>query len=360
MNRSAFLVTLACLCVAASARADDDANETLRMVEKAYTQNRESFEFLDTECILEEGKAESIEAAIAGKWKSVDFRRIARWTFDGDNEKYTFTADPRETAANEEAIRKDIEASRKGVRGKVDENGFGTLTLPARCSDRVFLRRDGYSLKSGSLIQSANLLHDVSDGEGIRTTPFNMDVFGPDERSSPGRYIRDSLRGRWPCDLERERTINGVKLIVASVRCSTTTDGKTCGPVFGFDPTRGYLPAYASLAFPRTGEVVFEVHMTQARQFPDGRWMPMELVKVHAPGRAAPFRVERLRVENVEVEKRPDADLFVTNIRAGVQISAPGKQQWLTLKADEQFRPEDLPSIEQRMIENVKKYRQVK
>ena len=359
MKQVAFLVALAWLCVTVSARADDDAKETLRMVAKAYTQNRESFEFLDTTCILEEGKAESIDAALAGRWNSVDFRRTARWIFDGDNEKYTFTADPRETAANEEAMRKSLEASRNGEQGDVDEKGFGTLTLPARCSDRVFLRRDGYSLKSGSLIQSANLLHDVSDGEGIRSTPFNMDIFGADEFSNPGRYIRDSLRGRWPCDVERERTINGVKLIVASLRCSTTPDCKTCGPVFGFDPTRGYLPAYASLAYPRTGEVVFEVHMTQARQFPDGRWMPTELVKVHAPGRAAPFRVERLRVEKAEVEKRPDPDLFVTTIPAGVQISAPGKQQWLTLKSAEQFRPEDLPELEQRMIENVKKYRQL-
>ena len=151
-------------------------------------------------------------------------------------------------------------------------------------SDQLYLEGSSHIMTVGPQMSVANLhLPAAKSRVGIRKTPFNVDIMGCDETSSPSRYLNDCLAGRAGMEshfLGTER-VNGVELLMVSIRCKGFPDIK-----YGFDPKRGYLLAYYAWTDDKTGKKSSEVFLAR------GEAMFQGTVVSHAVGLFQPNGIE--------------------------------------------------------------------
>jgi len=190
---------------------------------------------------------------------------------------------------------------------------------------------------------SANLFtKEDRDPEGIRVSPFNVDCFGPDEDSSPGRFLRDALNGRFTAKFGGTERINGIEALVVVV---------DEGLKYGFDPKRGYLIVYASDKAPSSGRRYYEVDVLEARECSARRWFPTRVVRISQPDTAGPYKVSELKVTKLDVDSRPAADEFRLQLAKDAQVSVIGRMEWVNLKQTKTVTTKDLPAL----LENMKR-----
>lgn len=336
------------------ASAGDAERNAIGVLAEGYARNREAFPFIDCRFDWMRAKAPTVDDALKGKFIGDSLVRHGHWLVSGPNVRYEVLCDPAVTAANMSALREDWQRLRKSEKGA--ETKFA---LPVNCMDRLILRSDAYSLKYGPFVHAANLFSKTDqDGEGIRYTPFNIDILGPDESSNPGRYLRDCLNGRFQGRFLGTPQINGVDVLVVTVGGTPGPTGEPVGPKFGFDPKRGYLPVYISDTSPESGKRWYEAHITEARQCTNDRWFPTRVVKIISPDTGAPYEVEQITVLDLDVDSEPSADRFQLELAAGTQVNVIERTEWTNLRHAETFRPEDLAALHERCIRTAKGYQE--
>ncbi len=333
-----------CISICPVLAADSD-RDLLGVLAESYSQNREGFSSFSCKFTVDAGLASTREDALAGKLQPGPIGpRKGLWIVDGTRARYEILCDP-----------KDIERFQKAIEKRIKEGGEGPAST--NCADRVRLDGNGYRIKFGPFIHGANLFgRNESDGEGIRMTPFNMDVMGADEFSNPARYMRSCLSGRFQFVVKGTQTINDLDLIVVQVHDQKGPKGEPIGPTLGFDPKAGYLARYISLMDTRTGMIFSEVFVNEVKSCSGDRWFPTKVTVVRNSDAPPPFQVERLTVTELDADHRPEADDFKIDLPAGTMVSTPGKDQWLTLAQAESFSPDTLPALEERMVETGKKH----
>src|SRR5579862_5061283 len=217
---------------------------------EGYTRNRESFVSLECRFKWVTGKALSFDDAVAGRFSEISLVQNGHWLVNKSKVRYELLCDPDGAKRTSEIMQG--KAKVPVTTGQEKTKSPTPFNVP--CLDRLFLRNDAYSLKYGPQMSGANLFAKTDqDAEGIRVTPFNPDCLGADEYSSPSRYLRDALAGKWNAHFIGTQKVNGVDTLLVDVAQSMR---------FGFDPKKGYILAYASDTDPKTGKRRYVVQVT--------------------------------------------------------------------------------------------------
>jgi len=331
------------LTISRVAQSDDPSSKSsedaVRVLLAGYSENRDSFPVID--CRFEYvsgGSAASIDNALQRQVEGKIKPRDGHWLVSGHNVLYSLLCKPETSAENAERIADFVRPSK--TKDKDAE-------LSLDCDDRLYLRSEGYSLRYGPLIQAANIFTTFdTDGEGIRITPFNIDVHGSDEYANPGRNLRDALSGNLDYRYIGVESFNGISGVFVELGNNLTRKK------IGFDPAKGYLPVYGSQTNGKTGQVEFEIFVIKSQECSGGRWFPMEIVKIERPKGEPPFRTEWITVTSLDVDHEPPESNFQIELQNGTQVNVPGRFEWTTLKADETFKSSDLASLNQRCIDH--------
>ena len=337
------LLVLAFSGSAAPENADRDA---LGVLAEGYSRNRESFDAIDCRFDYAQGKAATIENALAGRFTERFVKQRGHWLVNGRAVLYQLLCAPELREETERIKREDIDRRKSRASGSATPSEY--LKVP--CLDSEFLRNDSYSLHYAASIRAGNLFSKTDqDGNGIRITPFNVDFLAADEYSNPARYIAEALAGQWDAKFDGTKRINGVDTLVARI-------GAKLEVTFGFDPARNFLLVYSSYAGAKPGQRYYEAYVTAARECSGGRWFPMRTVLVRNPDRGPPFHVREVTVVEVDVDSTPRADRFRLEVPTGVQVSNVGHVEWITLDHPENVGINDLSLLHQRCVEHGREY----
>jgi len=305
----------------------DDTN-AIGVIAEAYTRNRESFTVFDCKFVLTRASSATVSDALAGKLVGTKLTRIGEWLVDGKNVRYELGCPPADLKIEEKMLEEA-----KSPKSK---------TASVSCTEHYFLRDKAHSLSYVPLIGSANLFgpSDV-DSAGIRVTPFNLDFMGADEFSSPDRYLRDVLNGRFKGQFIGSESINGVEALCVRV---TTPLGEI---KLGFDPQRNYMLVYQ--ADERQSRKLYEFFVLDAREV-SGSWFPMRTVKIRPPNSAGMIPVEQLTVEKLDTESKPANDRFQLVLAAGTQVGIIGRPEWTKISQSELIGLDDLVELNERCV----------
>lgn len=339
LTQISLLLLLVLLTVSAAFADVAKDRQPIGVLRQGYLTNRESFPLIDCNFEWREGKAATRQDALDGKWTGKTKTQLGHWLVDGSFVHYKLLCSPELVQETERLMREGLKKNESGAKTTAPTS----VSIP--CADRIFLRSDAYSLRYGPTNLSANLFSKTDrDPEGIRVTPFNPDCLGPDEYSSPARYMEEALNSRMKAKFGGTEKINGIEALVASF-----ADGDR--QKFGFDPKRGYLMVYASDTDLSSGKRYYEVNVLEARECSGGRWFPMRLVTILNPDSAGPYDVRELKVTRLDVDTKPSADKFRVTLPEGVQVSVIGRMEWMNITEPKSVTPQDLPGLQVRAKE---------
>jgi hypothetical protein len=332
----------AALLVPSGAAGAEDQRDAITSLKDAYTRNRQSFTAVDCEFTWRRGIAESLPDALAGMISTSLPAQHGRWVVDGQNEMYELRCDPE--------LNQQVGQAKRNFAERGIKTSTGWL-IPVPCAESYYLKSEAYSLSYGSLTLAANLFPKPElDPGGIRVTPFNLDIMGGNEASSPTRYLDDCLNGRFESSVAGMQPIDGNEYLIVSL-------GPGLRMTYGFDPQRGHLLAYYSASDANTGEKLFEMHVTDARACAGGRWFPTRTVLVSNPNPGAPFDVRELQVVKLDVDSPPAPDAFQLDLAAGTQVNLPNHAGQLTnLNEAQSVGLADLPVLHARCLEWEQRY----
>ncbi|MEQ8853229.1 hypothetical protein [Gimesia sp.] len=333
--------TLVILLILITSAATNGVNDDiLGVLAVGYTRNRESFPVFDCRFEWRDAKAATIEDALAGKFISEAKPLQGHWLVDEENVRYELMCTPE--------MRKEAEDATENPQITEQNEKF---EIPIPCADNLYLRNKSYLLSYGPLTLAANLFG-PSDPRtsGVRITPFNPDIMGTEERSSPDRFLRACLSGRFVGHFDGTEKINGVDVLAVTIGERPGPDGKLVGHKYGFDPDRGHLPVYISDRSPQSGKLLYEAYITEAREFSGERWFPTRVVLILAPESEPPYQLKELKVSKLDVDLKPSIDRFNLELASGTQVNVIGRTEWTFLKEDESFTVNDLPALHQRCI----------
>ncbi len=347
----------------AIAIADDAAagRDAVGVIAEGYLQNRESFTRIDCRFDWVRGTANSIDEARQGKIADFRQHRAGEWFVDGPLVKYQLHCDPSDLEADKKHAEDEAKRmSRERSRTLDRPNAQGQGRISINCFERTFLRNGEYSLKYNEMMLTGNIFGPADwDGEGIRITPFNMDVLGADEYANPGRNLRDAIGGLLAYRFLGAQKIDGVNLLVVEVG---NVEGVAKPPQgrhvdikirFAFDPQRGYLPI-RHIQTNAKGQAQFEVRLLGVTKCSEGRWFPSDVVCVFSPDAKPPLLVDRLTVRSLDVDHAPARDRFQLRMAAGTQvcITVPGPVAFFNLDGARTITPDDLKGVYERAVEH--------
>ena len=327
------------LLVALAVQADDSNQDAIGVMAEGYSRNRESFPVINCRFTFVRGQADSLEDALSGNLGEERITQTGHWLVDGSSVRYELLCDP---AMNEETFRR--------MEAHTPADG-PSIAVP--CSDLFYLRSNEYSLRYSPMNLSANLFGvGDADAGGIRVTPFNIDVMGADEYSNPARYLRDCLDGRFQGHFEGSERIGEADVLVVSIEERAGPDGTMVGHKYALDPNRGYLPVRISDTSPRSGKRFYSVHLLQAQEFSGDRWFPTDVVKVISPDTDPPFDVDRIQVEQLDVDRNVNADEFTLPLASETQVNVLRRMEWTYVTDSEAVHIDDLPALHERCVAN--------
>jgi len=317
---------------------------------EGYLHNRESFQCIDCSFEVLCGQAMSIQDAVEGRITSNSNPRRGTWLVSGTKMRYDLLCDPKDNETSESNLREYIGKLKKSQ----DKSKAKEHLVPVPCAPDQYLRNDKlYSLTFGALIGSANLFpKGHENARGIGVTPFDLGVMGENESSNPARYLHDCVSGHFAGKFLGTEKVNNTDLLM--IMTGRTPSAMTTK--FGFDPVRGYLPAYQSDCDAESGKRRHVVFITDIKACSRERWFPIRTVKILAPDNMGPLKVEELKVTRLDVDTEPSNDRFAMDLPAGVAVSVPGRLEWMTLAQNEHVAAEDLERLHERCIAAGKAY----
>lgn len=324
------LISLASICLT-SLRADDIAprantRSSLGYFADAYATNRESFSFFTCRFTMTRAKAKSIEDALKG---NLTDRMPAKglWVVDGPNVRYELKSD--------EKLLDELE--KKAV---LHQQGNAMIkTIPAGGESQDYISDGIYSLYLDPRFKCANIYPPKVRSPGFRYTPFGMAVMGFHEELNPAALLRRCVKGELQGRYDGKETINGTEVAVLRVGWP----GKLLASRFSLDPKRGYLPVQCSEIAPDSDRRMDEAYMTEIKQCSRNRWFPTRTVTIWEPDRKPPFTVNEIKVHDLDVDRRPNADLFRVLVPGGTQLSDPTTNGALiNIEQDRRIRASEL------------------
>ncbi|MEX2316625.1 MAG: hypothetical protein WD669_05700 [Pirellulales bacterium] len=330
--RSKLVVFLSIVCVSTSLRADEVTDKTaLNVIAEGFDNNRASFPHVDCKFDMIKTQSNSVADGLAGQFTGERTVLHGAWLVNGTDVRHELLCD--EATASE--VKRILKAANL-------PKGGGEVSVPGW--DHLYLRNDAYKLGYSPMNLSANLSAAMDSGSaGVRITPFNLDIFGADEISSPTRYIREGLLGRFAIKFNGTEKINGRDLLVVLA-------GDGLRAKFGFDPLRGYMLAYAADKNIETGERSHELFVTDARECSGGRWFPTKIVKFLVPDASKrPLYTNLIEVTKLDVDTPPDKSRFNLDLAKGVQVAVLDRLEYINLSEAESVSVDNLGSLDERI-----------
>ncbi|MBA3313510.1 MAG: hypothetical protein H0T47_09520 [Planctomycetaceae bacterium] len=174
---------------------------------------------------------------------------------------------------------------------------------------------------------------------------------GSNEASSPARYLRDCLTGRFIGEY-----LGAVG--AGSSELSVGVKSDRFRHHFIFDPDRSYMLTGASTTDVKTNRRLYQVRVLEAKECSGSRWLPIRAVKVQNPEAAGSFIAFEMAVQEYDAEYHaPDSD-FELSIPPDTQINVPAQMAWTRTDKEqaEQFGPADLKALHERCVSHGEQY----
>jgi hypothetical protein len=336
-----FILTHFFLLVTNVAVPGDTDVAAVGAISDGYARNRDSFPVINCRFIWRTGlRAENVADALAGELDAhSSLSRHGHWLVHDDKVRYELLCEPHITASEEKKL---TEFVRRDTKREAGESRPGEFSID--CANRLFLRGRGFSLRYGPLFRVANIFTPTDvDQEGIRLTPFNIDVHGADEYASPGTNLRDCVNGRLSFKFLGLKSLNGVQGL--AIELGNESILKT---IF-FDSARGFLPVYYSQSNRGAPSSSFEYYITDASECSEGRWFPTRIVKFESLN-SPHLQCEEVVVTSLDVDRPPDVSLFRLDIAGGTQVNVIGRHEWVTFKNSETVYSDELSDLYERCV----------
>ncbi|MBI1346971.1 hypothetical protein GC163_11855 [bacterium] len=335
MVRRCWLLFFSSLSLTLPAIADD--REALHTIAKGYRRNRDSFQQIDCRFDWIEGQTGDIQAVLSGGSVENSMTMKGHWLVDDGLEYYELLCHDEQNAANPHELSLDSTTPESVP----TPNGKPVANV-VRCLGEMHLRNPDVSLQTDQTGLVGNLtLNGELPSQGIRVTPFNPDILGSDETSSPDHlYIREGLAGRFPIHFRRE-TVRGKELWCLEAETRQIMK-------FGFDPQQGFLLTYATVIRTPGARRSHEMYVTAARQCADNRWFPLRMVIINEPDGTAPWRVKVLEVTDLIVDESRPREEFSLELASGARVDVPSRQSAITLNDAERVYADNLEALDQR------------
>ena len=312
--------------------------EAMKAIAEQYLANRESFRVFSCHYARYRVVVDSLEEALKGSYKEKNFHFGGKWYVSNDYVRLEQTCDPLVFADVKKSldnlqVRKDDQTNR-------ETSGAKTISIP--CTNRLIIRNNnnGLELSYSELLTCATLspVKEQNLDSNIESTPFDFGVMGANEVMSPYRCISDCLNGQFTGQYEGAQSVHGMVLEVITL---FPENGKF-EHKYGFDPKSGFLPRYVSIKSPN--DVILEAVMIDVKEFPDGRWFPIEVVSLtKLPGRIAGGYY---KVEDISVDRKIPDDVFLINIPKNATVTVANvDDQWAKLDEEMTVGPETLEDL---------------
>jgi hypothetical protein len=277
-----------------------------------------------------EGKVNSLDDAIQGKWEEKEKPTLIRWVFDGRRVRYELTE-------FRDGHRQD------DIRIGDDERAIVYLNVapPGEPHYEVTIRS-------------------VSDGGvGPRFTPLGHAMNGDDDSLHLGHVVGAFL-DRYPklrVEHEGIQETNGTRCHV--LLCTDTSSGQfEYKWRYWVDPERGFLPIrYDSYEIEEEGKLHWTLRLTQIKEYSRRRFVATRSVWFVVP--PTPDRKPHCRevlVTNLDIDHRPVPTEFVLSVPLGTPINngITGVRYVPSTKEYAQLDISNLPEVTHAMAERMR------
>lgn len=270
---------------------DDSLSESgkLNNLAQGYSKNRSTFSrFICEFEYRRRSRAESVPEAIEGNITPPVDKHRGRWIVNGDKEWYSLIPQP-----NPDSI----------------PPAGGICVLDN--DNRVLLGEDlavTYTKKH----RVVNVFDSRDKGFGIRVSPFNVDLMGPNEYSNPARYLNDCLSGRFTGHYLGEQVIQGMNCVVVKV------DTPIGVVTFGFDPAKNFALRYQADDRKDAGRI-YEVFVTDYQAVGEA-WFPFRTLVAHRPRNGA-VEVSEIKVTSLDTDNAIKNEEFKFDVDANTTIA---------------------------------------
>ena len=318
-RKSALFVSLAVLPASLGAALQNTGQKEVAIAAQGYLANREAFPFFRCRIEAVDAKADSVQAAIAGKLFDYSPRSDGVWVVDGEKTYLRLSCDESHFEAALAKARKE-----------------NSKTVPHPYITDHFLSDGRLKLRSGVSVKVANFYTPEQEFPETYYTTWRTGV------ASVGTLLQDCLEGRKFGRFEGYDDSFGKGLWRFSV--GFTSEKDICAR-FLLDPNRGFLPVcYWLITDDRkayTQEIITEFEECSGR-----RWFPKRLLVILLPEEKPPYRVSDYRVSSLDAEHRPTAKDFEMDLTGHGQvrnayIHGPGYMP----KAGEKVNVEELAEL---------------
>lgn len=294
------MVVAECVCVP-SMRADEQEGG-LRAVADGYRNNRASFPYMVVRSIVTKGRADSIEEALAGRFRG-EGQVVARgfYAFKGTTHRSELIYPPQ---------------LQEKYRVKIDDHRSRTSYVSERHLSNGIVAAQHFPNSRQALVEARG-----EEGLVFLVRPFDVGLTGGRGDTPLDRLIEQGLETGGPvCTYEGETEMDGRKCLMIAMRDQLSRR-------YWVDPERGFLPVRLEMT---EGKSVVAARLVEIQECSRGRWLPRYAITAMGQQGADAVFFRAVRFTQVEVDKEPSADALRLELPAGTRVvdTVKTKRTW--------------------------------
>ena len=306
-----------------------DESDQLVSVARQYHFNRSGFEFLTCRFVITEGYSSVIDRNLKASEIEEAVEAHGLWVVDGDRELLDVQLE--ESAPPREAMT-DIASA--------------TVADAFKINTVQFLGNSDFQFRMASTNGNGMVHSHDRPAPGLQFTPFVFCVMGRGEMLSPDRMIADpQISQQFRSSYQGTEMIEGD--LVDIVRFRQPLVGSR---VFKLDRERGALPVEIVLTHAGKDRPFSAIYLTDMISCSSDRWFPRRFIRfsyMDEPGR---YPVREYRIQELDVDNRPDEDLFALALEAGLVVDdGDVRSTPFVIKDSRQLTLASLPELHQQV-----------